>query len=312
MCEKGQFLVKSATQIYKNPWIEVTEDKVTRPDGSDVIFGLLDMKDGVAILPVFPDGQVILSKEYKYDLSEKCSLFRTFLSFVRKLCYFSDMKNTPQISDLKSQIINRITSNSGEVWTPGDFVDLGNRSAIDKTLQRLVNGGELRRIERGLYDLPRKNVLTNQLTTPDYRAVIRAVARRDQARTVVDGMTAANDLGFTTAVPARIEVLIDARLKPIKLGNQEIHFKHAAPSRLYWAGRPAMRVVQSLYWMHDMLSEDTERQRIRASLLRLFNDPQRGKAIKEDLRLGLSTLPIWMQTFLRELLIPVDSNKIDT
>ena len=68
---------------------------------------------------------------------------------------------------------------------------------------------------------------------------------------VVDGMTAANDLGLTTAVPARIEVLADARLKPIKLGNQEIRFKSAAPSRLYWANRPAMRVVQALHWMQD-------------------------------------------------------------
>lgn len=215
-------------------------------------------------------------------------------------------------SDLKSQVINRIKSNSAEVWTPADFVDLGNRSAIDKTLQRLANAGELRRIDRGLYDLPRKNALTGQLTAPDYRAVIRAVSRRDQARTVVDGMTAANDLGLTTAVPARVEVLIDARLKPIKLGNQEIHFKYAAPSRLYWAGRPAMRVVQALYWMQDMLSEDTERQRIRASLLRLLNDPQHGEAIKEDLRLGLSSLPIWMQTFLRGLLMPADSNETGT
>ena len=106
-------------------------------------------------------------------------------------------------SDLKSQVINRIKSNSAEVWTPADFVDLGNRSAIDKTLQRLANAGELRRIDRGLYDLPRKNTLTGQITAPDYRAVIRAVSRRNQARTVVHGMTAANDLGFTTAVPAR-------------------------------------------------------------------------------------------------------------
>jgi hypothetical protein len=57
---------------------------------------------------------------------------------------------------------------------------------------------------------------------------------------------------------------------------------------------------------------DTERQRIRASLLRLLNDPQHGKAIKDDLRLGLSTLPIWMQTFLRGLLMPADSNEVDT
>lgn len=74
------------------------------------------------------------------------------------------MKSAHQGSDLKSQVINRITSSSDEAWTPGDFVDLGNRSTIDKTLQRLVNAGELRRIDRGLYDLPRKNSLTGQLT----------------------------------------------------------------------------------------------------------------------------------------------------
>ena len=48
-------------------------------------------------------------------------------------------------------------------------------------------------------------------------------------------MTAANDLGLTTAVPARMEVLVDARLRPIRLGNLEVRFA-AAPERLYWAG----------------------------------------------------------------------------
>ncbi|MHC2627257.1 hypothetical protein ACVIW2_009344 [Bradyrhizobium huanghuaihaiense] len=64
---------------------------------------------------------------------------------------------------------------------------------------------------------------------PDNRAVIRAVARRDQARIVVDGMTAANDLGLIPAVPARIAVLVDARLKPIKLGKQIIQFSRRRP-----------------------------------------------------------------------------------
>jgi hypothetical protein len=38
-------------------------------------------------------------------------------------------------------------------------------------------------------------------------------------------MTAADTLGFTNAVPAKIEVLVDARLKPIELGQQKIVFK---------------------------------------------------------------------------------------
>ena len=221
------------------------------------------------------------------------------------------MTDPNQDTDLRSKLLARVASQPDEVWTPADFADLGGRAAIDKTLQRLAAAGELRRIDRGLYDRPRKNSLTGRPTVPDYRAVIRAVTRRDQARAVVDGMTAANDLGLTTAVPARIEVLVDARLKPIKLGKQEIHFKFAAPSRLYWADRPAMRVVQALYWMQDMLAQDDERDRVGDVLRRLFADPKHGKAIRDDLRAGLSALPTWMQEFLRDLVTPVDTNEAE-
>jgi hypothetical protein len=217
------------------------------------------------------------------------------------------MIDLAQDTDLRSRLLARIASKPDEVWTPGDFADLGGRAAVDKTLQRLTTTGDLRRIDRGLYDRPRKNTLTGRPTVPDYRAVIRSVTRRDQARAVIDGMTAANDLGLTTAVPARIEVLVDARLKPIKLGNQDIHFKFAAPSRLYWADRPAMRVVQALHWMQDMLAQDSELDRVQAVLRRLFGDPKHGKAIRDDLRAGLSALPIWMQEFLRNLISPVDA-----
>lgn len=210
-------------------------------------------------------------------------------------------------TDLRSRLLARIMSNPDEVWTPGDFADLGGRAAVDKTLQRLAAPGELRRIDRGLYDRPRQNELTGRATVPDYRAVIRAVTRRDQARALIDGMTAANDLGLTTAVPARIEVLVDARLKPIKLGSQEIHFKFAAPSRLFWTDRPAMRVVQALHWMQDMLTQDSERRRVQTALRHLFADPQHGQAIRDDLLAGLSALPIWMQEFLRGLLAPTEA-----
>lgn len=201
--------------------------------------------------------------------------------------------------------MKRVKRKPGQVWAPVDFVDLGNRDVVDKNLQRLTKAGELRRIDRGLYDCPTHNPLTGQPSVPDYREVISAVMRRDQARMVVDGMTAANDLGLTTAVPAKIEVLVDARLKPIRLGNQEITFKHAAPSRLYWAGRPAMRIVQALYWLKDIVERsDEERDRVRTVLGRLLSDARHGPRLQKDLRDGLPTLPIWMQDFLRVMLSP--------
>jgi hypothetical protein len=205
-------------------------------------------------------------------------------------------------SDLKTHLLKHIIESPQiEVWTPNDFVRFGSRSAIDKALQRLAASGELRHIDRGLYDRPKKNDLTRKPTVPDYRAVIQAVARRDNSRLVLDGMTAANDLGLTTAVPARIEVLVDARLKPIRIGNQVIHFKTAAPSRLFWAGRPAMRIVQALYWMQDLLAEPREREKTMQQLRKVLADPKGGPAIRDDLRKGFSALPIWMQEFVTAL-----------
>ena len=186
------------------------------------------------------------------------------------------------------------------VWTPNDFADLGLRDAVDQALHRLVASKELRRIARGLYDTPTVNRLTGKPTYPDPRGVIDALARKGSVRVVVDGMTAANDLGLTDAVPARITVLTDGRLRPILLGDQTIDFQYAAPRRLYWAGRPAMRFVQSLYWVRDMLSSDDGS--IRKRLVSILNDPEHGQAIQDDLRDGLHALPEWMRVIVRDLL----------
>jgi len=202
--------------------------------------------------------------------------------------------------DLRRRIQDRIAVRADQVWTPVDFLDLAPRAAVDKALQRLVTAKRLTRIDRGLYLLPRPNALTGKPAVADYRAVIDAVARRDQSRVLLDGLTAANDLGLTTAVPARIVVLTDARLRPLRLGSQLIRFQAAAPSRLYWAGHPAMRIVQALYWLQDVL--DTDRPRIVRRLKRLLADPVHGAALRDDLRRGLRTLPIWMQSVVRDVL----------
>ena len=204
------------------------------------------------------------------------------------------------MSDLKSIITAQInTAGPGHVWVPTDFAQQGNRDAIDKTLQRMVQAGDLRRIDRGLYDKPTLNRLTGRPTTPDYRAVVEAIARRDQLRLLVDGMTAANDLGLTDAVPTRVTLHTDGRRRAIHLGKLIIDFKHTAPSRLYWAGRPAMRVVQALYWLKDTLVSD--RDRILRRLAHVLADPTHGAAIRQDLIDGFSALPSWMQSLVRAL-----------
>jgi hypothetical protein len=186
------------------------------------------------------------------------------------------------------------------VWTPEDFADLGPRTAVDQALHRLVASRSLRRIARGFYDLPQDNRLTGKPTYPNPRDVIDALARKGKVRVVVDGLTAANDLGLTDAVPARIGVLTDGRLRPITLGNLTLDFKAAAPSRLYWAGRPAMRFVQALYWLRDRLPSDDGS--LRKRLVSILRDPDHGQAIQDDLRSGVSALPEWMRVIVRDIL----------
>lgn len=208
-----------------------------------------------------------------------------------------------ETTDLKSRILERINAGTPHgVWTAADFFDLATRDAIDKAFQRLVAADKLRRVDRGLYDRPDFNSLTKAPSPPDPRQVVEAIARRDQIRVLVDGMTAANDLGLTNAVPAKIIVHTDSRLKTVHLGNLDITFRPTAASKLYWAGRPAMRVVQALHWLRDTMADVDEDRKLRRKLGHLLWSESGADRLRADLNDGMSTLPVWMQDYLKPLL----------
>jgi ADP-ribose pyrophosphatase len=77
MNTNGPWKIKSSETKYKNQWIEVIEDKVIRPDGSDGIYGVVRKGPGVMILPFDNEGNVYLIEEFKYpigkDLLEVCA-----------------------------------------------------------------------------------------------------------------------------------------------------------------------------------------------------------------------------------------------
>jgi Family of unknown function (DUF6088) len=107
-----------------------------------------------------------------------------------------------------------------------------------------------------------------------------------KARVVVNGLTAANDLGLTDAVPARSAYLRMAAGRPITLGNSALHSQAAAPSRLYWAARPSMRFVQALHRLRDMPPSDDGT--LRKRLIFRSPRPRLRLTIQDDLRSGLS------------------------
>ena len=53
---KGLWLVEETVQKYENAWLELTEDKVVRPDGKPGTFATVRMKPGVSVLVMNDEG----------------------------------------------------------------------------------------------------------------------------------------------------------------------------------------------------------------------------------------------------------------
>ena len=53
--------VRSTREVYANPWIRVVEDVVERPDGSEGIYGLLEVRQpAVFVVAVTADDRIVL------------------------------------------------------------------------------------------------------------------------------------------------------------------------------------------------------------------------------------------------------------
>jgi hypothetical protein len=161
--------------------------------------------------------------------------------FMSEICYvISDMR------DLTLKVLNRAKAvGPGSALTPRAFDDLGNRAAVDQALSRLAKAGKIRRISRGVYDVPENHPTLGPLS-PDPDAVARAIADQSGYRLQPTPARAANTLGLSSQVPAQIVYLIDGSSRKIKVGNQIIHFRHAGPRALLGAGTPAGVALQAI------------------------------------------------------------------
>lgn len=169
-------------------------------------------------------------------------------------------------SETLDRIHDRIASAApAGVWSPADFLDIGTPNAVEKALQRLVNRGDIRRPHRGLYDTPTTSQLTGKMVFPPRASFIDAIARRDKLRVLVDGMTAANDLGLTTAVPAHSTTYADTYPRTIEIeanaGDPNatkpviytLDFKRISAKTAFWAGAARQYIVGTL---RDLLTKE--------------------------------------------------------
>ncbi|MCB1467536.1 MAG: type IV toxin-antitoxin system AbiEi family antitoxin domain-containing protein [Rhizobiaceae bacterium] len=202
------------------------------------------------------------------------------------------------MTGIADRIMKRVRAKGRGRWvcTPKDFLDLGSRAAVDQALSRLAKSGDLRRVGRGLYDLPRTSGVLMRPAPVDMEKAVAALARRDSIRIMPDGIAAANQLGLTNAVPAKTSYVTDGATRDVKIGNRTVCLRHAGPRAMAWTGKSSAPVAQALRWFGPQAASDV---RVATTLKRKLPD-----AVKKDLVRNSSSLPSWATLLAHSLVEP--------
>lgn len=202
------------------------------------------------------------------------------------------MASQKRVHSIDSQVLATILKRGpGTVFVPADFLDLGSREAIDVVLHRLARRGTIRRLARGLYDLPKEHPVLGPLS-PSAETVAQALARRDRTRLQLAGASAANALGLSEQVPAKVVFLTDGPTRLVKVGTMTIQLRRTTPKNMAAAGRLSGLVIQALRELGKEHVTTARLQHLKQTL-----PVEKRRELMADLKLA----PAWMHPFIREL-----------
>ena len=182
-------------------------------------------------------------------------------------------------------------SGRGSLFTATDFLDLGTRDAVDQALSRLTIDGTLERLARGVYTYPAKHPVLGALEAKP-ETVANALAKRDAVKIQPAGAYAANLLGLSEQVPAKIVFLTDGPARVVKVRNTEIVLRRTTPRNMATAGRLSGLLIQALRY----IGRDKVTPQMVTHLRHTVPTSERA-ALLRDLRYA----PVWMHTIFREL-----------
>lgn len=150
---------------------------------------------------------------------------------------------------MTDRIMKRVRAKGrGWVFTPRHFVDFGTRGAVDMALSRLAKTGDIRRVDRGLYDYPRQHDKLGALS-PDPDSLAAALATQSGDSLAPSGAAAANSLGISTQVPAKVSYATSGRSRTTRAGGRSLTLRHSRAPVLDDAPDSANAVVQALAYL---------------------------------------------------------------
>ncbi len=175
----------------------------------------------------------------------------------------------------------------GKPFAGAVFAQVGSRASVDKALSRMVLGGSLERVARGVYMRPKQSEYTGKKVRANPIAVMEAAARARGETIQGHGVEAARRLGLSTQMQVLPTYYTSGSTREIRIGNAVVRLRHASWQRLQQAGtKVGLALTALLYLGKEGLTEQAV-GKIASSL-----------SVEEFNKLMACKMPEWMRAAL--------------
>jgi hypothetical protein len=191
-------------------------------------------------------------------------------------------------------------SKRGTLFFGDNFSSFGSAETIRRTLNRLVEAGEIDRVAPGIFVRPQIDKIIGKIT-PQIEDIANAIARRDKAKIVPTGAYALNKLGLSTQVPMKIVYLTDGSARKIKIGNYTISLIRTSPKNVAAIGKISRLAIQALKSIGTENITPKEIKQIQNALMK-----EKISYLEHDLRIA----PAWIKEIIRYSLEKLKNNEV--
>ena len=160
---------------------------------------------------------------------------------------------------------------------------------VTKLLAQFEKEGLITRIAKGIYVKAKKTRFG--VVYPSAFELVTEIAKRDKAKIIPTGETAANRLGFSTQIPMNTCFLTSGSSRTLSLGNRTVTLTHGAPKNFAYKGKLMPELVQALRSIGKNNITETVEKRV----AQLLNETPETTTIEHDLLLT----PVWIRQIIK-------------
>ena len=191
---------------------------------------------------------------------------------------------------VSQKVRNRIVHGKfGEIFFVSSFPKY-DVEYTTKLLSLFEKEGLITRIAKGVYAKVKKTRFG--ILYPSVYELVEQIAKRDKAKVIPTGETAANRLGFSTQIPMNTTFLTSGSPRKLILNGRTITLKHGAPKNFAYKNKLIAELVQALRSIGEYNITPENKDTITTIVTHIKNSD----IVEHDLFLA----PFWIQKLIKK------------